>query len=274
MPPANVERSITFAIASRGAALVAVAACHFAALAAIASGLPSLGRQARPEPVFVSLLPPPQATGIQRSEPPRPPAPTAELQPDPPTLTTPPPPAIESLEMGAPPAPRAKTQPPVPRTTPDTVATVPPQRSADASPARAAPAQPIEERPAEPPLAPKAVAEKPGPPALLVAAVDPASRPGAALSPARVDPSYLGNAKPRYPLAARRRGEEGTVLLEVDVAADGQVIDLRIERSSSSERLDRAALRAVADWRFIAARQAGVAVASSIQLPIVFRLED
>ncbi|WP_153010736.1 energy transducer TonB, partial [Aquitalea magnusonii] len=44
--------------------------------------------------------------------------------------------------------------------------------------------------------------------------------------------------------------------------------------SSHSRRLDEAARAAVADWRFVPARQDGTAIASHILVPISFSLQS
>ncbi|MEE8283537.1 MAG: TonB family protein [Alphaproteobacteria bacterium] len=82
----------------------------------------------------------------------------------------------------------------------------------------------------------------------------------------------LGNPRPQYPWISRRRGEQGRVVLEVAVAADGRAKEVRVKRSSGSARLDRAALAAVRAWRFKPALSYGRAVAGRIDVPIVFRL--
>jgi len=56
--------------------------------------------------------------------------------------------------------------------------------------------------------------------------------------------------KPIYPLASRRRGEEGTVLLEVRVDPSGTVEEVRIVEGSGYPLLDQAAERALKKWRF------------------------
>ena len=82
----------------------------------------------------------------------------------------------------------------------------------------------------------------------------------------------LGNRPPQYPWIARRRGEQGRVVLEVEVTADGRAKEVRVKRSSGSARLDRAAQAAVRAWRFSPARRGGRAVAGRIDIPIAFRL--
>jgi protein TonB len=89
-------------------------------------------------------------------------------------------------------------------------------------------------------------------------------------SPARFD--GLGNPPPRYPLLARQRKVEGRVVMHVLVNARGGVETVSIARSSGSRLLDDAAVDAVKRWRFIPARKAGFAVASAVEVPVLFRL--
>jgi protein TonB len=96
----------------------------------------------------------------------------------------------------------------------------------------------------------------------------------AALVPARHDADYLRNPAPVYPTTSRRLRESGEVLLRVEVTADGEARMVEIERGSGHARLDEAARRAVAGWRFIPARRGDAAVGSRVLVPIVFRLDD
>jgi protein TonB len=79
---------------------------------------------------------------------------------------------------------------------------------------------------------------------------------------------------PRYPEAARRRGEQGRVVLRVDVSADGAPIDVTVTEGSGFPSLDAAALGAVRQWRFVPAMRGGTPVAAVAQVPIRFRLAD
>lgn len=100
----------------------------------------------------------------------------------------------------------------------------------------------------------------------------PVARP--AIEPARFDADYLHNPHPIYPRLARTRGQEGEVLLEVAVSADGRALDTQVVGSSGHALLDSAARRTVAGWRFIPARQGTQAVASTVRVPISFRVVD
>ncbi len=80
--------------------------------------------------------------------------------------------------------------------------------------------------------------------------------------------------RPDYPMVSRRRGEEGQVVLEVTVGADGTVLDFRLGTSSGFERLDRAALAAIRDAAFSPATSFGAARQSVRRVTYIFRLEE
>lgn len=85
--------------------------------------------------------------------------------------------------------------------------------------------------------------------------------------------AYLRNPAPRYPVAARRAGEQGTVTLRVLVTRDGRPARVDLEKTSGSAHLDAAALEAVRGWRFVPARLGTDVIESWVLVPIVFRLE-
>ncbi|MFM7304733.1 MAG: energy transducer TonB, partial [Alphaproteobacteria bacterium] len=82
------------------------------------------------------------------------------------------------------------------------------------------------------------------------------------------------NRLPAYPEASRRRGQEGTVMLELSVDANGRVIGVRVTESSGFSALDAAAVETLRDWRFRPAQRAGMPVAGSITTAVHFRLEN
>jgi protein TonB len=84
--------------------------------------------------------------------------------------------------------------------------------------------------------------------------------------------AYLNNPQPGYPLAARRMGWQGKVVLEVEVLADGTPGEVAVQQSSGREVLDDAALRAVRGWRFVPARIGGLSVTRRFLVPIAFNL--
>jgi len=85
--------------------------------------------------------------------------------------------------------------------------------------------------------------------------------------------AYLNNQPPAYPLTARRRGIEGTVLLRVEIHAHGHCQQVHVKRSSGHAVLDRAAVEAVRQWRFVPARRGNLAVTAAVEVPITFRLD-
>lgn len=142
------------------------------------------------------------------------------------------------------------------------------------------PPKPRKVRPAPPPpiiaAAPKVEAppvafsvppQPPPPPA--VEAVPP---PMPVVTAARFDADYLSNPKPAYPLASRRLGEEGKVVLRVHVSAAGAPMRIEIKHSCGFARLDKAAKSAVERWRFVPARRGDEAIESWVAVPIVFSL--
>ena len=87
-------------------------------------------------------------------------------------------------------------------------------------------------------------------------------------------PALRHSIKPVYPLSARKKGLEGTVVCLVKVSKGGRAEKASVMRSSGHRVLDTAALRAVRKARFVPARRAGRDIPSETQLTFVFRLED
>lgn len=83
----------------------------------------------------------------------------------------------------------------------------------------------------------------------------------------------IARVQPAYPAAALRSREEGTVLLRVEVDAQGIPVAVDIESSSRSRELDRAAREAVSQWTFRPAIENGRPVASTVTVPVDFRVE-
>jgi periplasmic protein TonB len=79
---------------------------------------------------------------------------------------------------------------------------------------------------------------------------------------------------PVYPESARRRGEQGRVILRVSVAPDGDPTQVVVGHSSGFTSLDDAALDAVRRWRFVPAMQSGHPVQAVAEVPVLFRLEE
>lgn len=88
-----------------------------------------------------------------------------------------------------------------------------------------------------------------------------------------VHPKYAENPRPFYPHEARRKGYEGEVILRVEVLTDGRVGGIEVKRSSGYEILDRSALQAVKQWRFIPAKKGEKAISQWVNIPIKFQLQ-
>jgi protein TonB len=102
------------------------------------------------------------------------------------------------------------------------------------------------------------------------------AKPAAQPAPVEVlssQPSFLEPPRqPSYPSQARRRNQQGVVLVEVRLDARGQQRSINVLRSSGVDSLDRAALEAVAKWRFLPETTGGQAVPSRVHIPIQFAL--
>lgn len=153
-------------------------------------------------------------------------------EPAPPATSTTPPVLVatiiadpEPTPIPAPPAPQPRPQPPA-RATPRAVRPVPAPQPVPSAPAAAASV------PAEPPAAPA--------PAV----------PTAAPPPPAHEPAAISCRIPAYPIDAKRRGETGTVLLQLLIDTEGAVIDQKIERSSGHALLDDAAMAALSKCTF------------------------
>jgi protein TonB len=94
----------------------------------------------------------------------------------------------------------------------------------------------------------------------------------AQVTAARFEANYL-SAPAVYPPLSQRLGEEGRVLLRVEVSVDGRPLHIALKTSSGFERLDQAAIKAVARWQFKPAQQNGSAVASTVDVPVRFKLK-
>ena len=118
--------------------------------------------------------------------------------------------------------------------------------------------------------------EKGSPPQSVAMLPDPTHEraPGAKVSAPQYALPSLGNRPPKYPLAARRRGMEGRVVIEAQVDRHGEVTTATVALSSGHRLLDRAALGAVKKWTFRPARRGSQTVRATIAIPVTFALES
>ncbi len=87
-------------------------------------------------------------------------------------------------------------------------------------------------------------------------------------------PNYLRNPAPAYPLEARQKGWQGTVILKVDVDKSGRPTHIEKEQSSGFGILDDSALHAVRKWKFMPAKIGGIPVESMVRVPVKFEIES
>jgi len=96
----------------------------------------------------------------------------------------------------------------------------------------------------------------------------------APLMPARPVSGMESDRPPVYPEIARRRGQQGRVLLHVVVSAAGQPITITVAQTSNYPALDAAAVAAVQQWRFMPATRGGEPVRAVAEVPVLFRLAE
>ena len=126
----------------------------------------------------------------------------------------------------------------------------------------------------------------PAPPVVQAA---PAPAPVAALAPRPVanapDPGALAgfnralaaavDRHKRYPRIALIRQWQGTVILKLDIGADGRLRDYRLARSSNYEALDQQALEMLREAMPLPAMPAQLAgIGLSVDIPVTFRITD
>ena len=130
------------------------------------------------------------------------------------------------------PPPETPPPPPPPQlTTPPPPFIPPPEIQVALPPPPQAITQTTSVKPPEPRLTPPA---PPAPPAPVAPPVRIA---------ASIDPAKDCRDKPAYPSLSRRVGEEGVVVLEFTIEANGDVLEAKIKQSSGHPRLDEAAKR-------------------------------
>jgi periplasmic protein TonB len=85
-------------------------------------------------------------------------------------------------------------------------------------------------------------------------------------------PLYRKNPPPKYPRRARRKGYEGHVILEVLVGKKGNVLELKVFKSSGYKILDKSAVSSVQKWLFEPGTRDGKATKMWVRVPVRFRL--
>ena len=230
--------------------------------AALAAGLALAAWTATPpEPWPVS----PTVFKVVFEAPPAPPAPAPPAAPEPPSAAAeaPPEPAVAEPEPEPTPSP-----PPVALAEPTPQPLPKPPPAKPVAPRRHAAAPPRPVVPPTPRPAPRSPVEQ------QVATLAPPALPAAPILPPQPIGGVASNRKPNYPMAAKERGQQGRVVLRVEVSAAGQPLSVTVLSTSGYPLLDKAALAAVGQWQFRPATQAGTAVAGAADVPVQFRLEE
>jgi len=145
-----------------------------------------------------------------------------------------------------------------------------PQPRVERAEKKPAPKPPVQE---EAKAAPQPVAAPPVAPPVQAAPPVAAAAPVTDTAP-DYKAAYLNNPRPSYPMAARRMGWEGRVVLNVEVLATGYCGDANVLQTSGHEVLDNAALRTVKGWRFVPASRAGRSTTQWFKVPIQFSLKE
>ena len=103
--------------------------------------------------------------------------------------------------------------------------------------------------------------------------VAPAPKPAVAPLPL-IPPRVIFKALPQYPGSALAEGLEGTALLSVFITKSGDAGKVEVSNSSGIADLDKAAVAAVSEWKFEAARRGGAAVESWYKIPVKFQIKN
>ncbi|MDY4316263.1 energy transducer TonB [Pectobacterium actinidiae] len=240
----------------RWLAVIATLLLHAAVLALFNSAsTPPVTVPARPQPVSVELVAAVTEPVLQAQ-----PAEPEPIEPDvvtpPPELTPPPVDKLVDDNALVPPVPEKKEPEKKPQPVPKKVAV-------KKNPPAPTPKPQAKAASATAPITPAPVAQK--------AAAQPVDAP---LTPPLANADYLHNPAPSYPDVAISRGYEGTVLLNVQVRADGKVQTIRIHQSSGYPSLDDAARDTVRRWSFVPARRGSQPVSGWVVVPVDFSLNS
>lgn len=86
-------------------------------------------------------------------------------------------------------------------------------------------------------------------------------------------PRVVRRVEPEYPLKARVAGEEGTVVINVNIDAAGRILRAWVAESTASESLVEAALDAIYQFQFLPGKQGGYPVKCTVAIPFHFSLK-
>lgn len=97
---------------------------------------------------------------------------------------------------------------------------------------------------------------------------------GSHSTPPSVDISYKNRNPPHYPEDAIKKGEQGSVILDVTVDATGRVVDVRIDQNGTNApaSLQLASIEAAQNWKFNPGRKDGKPIGGVLRIPVNFAL--
>ena len=84
----------------------------------------------------------------------------------------------------------------------------------------------------------------------------------------------IKSERPPYPQVARRQGWEGTVVLRINIGPGGNVENVATQKSTGYDALDESAAQSVKRWRFDPAKDGEFRIATVVDLPIRFDLDE
>lgn len=180
------------------------------------------------------------------------PAPAAEVE-APPTAKVPPPPKPKEKPPEPKPKPKPKPLPPPPVELPPSETAI--EQEAVEEVAEVAQEEVVQDVPHTPVISDE-------------------DRLGSTVTPPRSDAASLNNPQPRYPPMSRRLREEGIVVLELLILANGSVGDVKLKKSSGFSRLDETAMTAVKYWRYMPAKRGGQSIDYWYEQSVEFKLSN
>ena len=142
--------------------------------------------------------------------------------------------------------------------------------------------KPVKKTPEPKKAPPKAIAQTPAPAKQTQVAEEQTSKrtvtkkseaPGFSDEPVMVsEPTIQHLVEPRYPKLAKRRNQQGVVLLDVIVDEHGMPMTVDVLESSGYPILDRAAIGAVKRWSFKPKQRNHRFVKSRVHIPVTFKI--
>lgn len=86
-------------------------------------------------------------------------------------------------------------------------------------------------------------------------------------------PRYRDNPPPLYPILARKRNYQGTVILDVYIDRIGNAEEVKIYKTSGHAVLDKAAVMTVKDWLFEPGMKGEEKIEMWVKIPIRYQLK-